>query len=266
LIRPHPQQGRHLLEEHFRCCEFCCHEQRCHLGTEHDWDDDIHRIRFLDLCQNSNVLRTLCNQEKHVPACQCKLKRERMVAMLKEHIASPAVVLMGGRHSTASATSSGRAAAPSAATRPTGAGNGTGATRYQFSHSNGTGSGGNGGAQRSGNTGRSPRDRNVCAVKASTVTPSFEDDSSLEATDEFIVAKLNGECLGGCNMDHPPCECPNIVGDVAQQKKTFASLSSKRRSLPIWAIATKNPHNDDVDLIDLHDPDDADSDADLDFP
>jgi len=98
------------------------------------------------------------------------------------------------------------------------------------------------------------------------VTPSFDDDSSLEATDDFIVAKLNGECLGGCNVDHPPYECPNVVGDVAQQKKTFASLSSKRHSLPIRAITTTDHDDDDVDLIDLHDPDDEDSDTDLDFP
>jgi hypothetical protein len=81
------------------------------------------------------------------------------------------------------------------------------------------------------------------------------------------VAKLNGECLGGCGVDHPPYECPNIVGDVAQQKKTFASLSSKRRSLPIRAItAIDDDDDDDVDLIDLHDPEDQNSDTDLDFP
>jgi len=189
-----------------------------------------------------------------------------MVATLKEYTASPAFVLMGGHHSTTSATPSGRATAPSATTRPASTGNGAGATRYQFNRSNGTGSGGNGGTQRSGNTGRSPRDRNVRAVEASTVTPSFDDDSSLKATDEFIVAKLNGECLGGCNMDHPPYECPNIVGDVAQQKKTFASLSSKRRSLPIRAITMTNLDDGNVNLIDLHDPDDEDSNTDLDFP
>ena len=68
-------------------------------------------------------------------------------------------------------------------------------------------------------------------------------------------------------MDHPPYECPNIVGDVAQQKKTFASLSSKRRSLPIRAItAIDDDDGDDVDLIDLNDPEDQNSDTDLDFP
>jgi len=265
LIRPHPQQGRHSLEEHFRRCEFYYYEQRCYLGTDHNWHDDIHRIRFLDSCQNANVLCTLYNQEKHVPTCQYKFKRERIVARLKEYIASPAFVLMGGRPSTASTTPGGRATANSATTRPASTGNGTGATRYRFSRSNGNGSGGNSGTQRC-NTGRSPRDRNVCAIKASTATPSFDDDSSIEPTDDFIVAKLNGECLGGCNVDHRPYKCPNIVGDVAQQKKTFASLSSKQRSLPIWAITTTNTNDNDVDLIDLHDHDDEDSDRDLDFP
>jgi len=56
LIRPHPQQGRHSLEEHFRRCEFYYYEQRCYLGTDHNWQDDIHRIRFLDLCQNADIL------------------------------------------------------------------------------------------------------------------------------------------------------------------------------------------------------------------
>jgi len=81
------------------------------------------------------------------------------------------------------------------------------------------------------------------------------------------MAKLNGECLCGCGVDHPPYECPNIVGNVAQQKKTFASLSSKRRSLPIRAItATEDNDIDDVDLIDLNDPEDQNSDTDQDFP
>jgi len=67
-------------------------------------------------------------------------------------------------------------------------------------------------------------------------------------------------------VDHPPYECPNVIGDVAQQKKTFASLSSKQRSLPIRAIAATDDIDDDVDLIDLHDPEDQDSDADQVFP
>jgi len=148
----------------------------------------------------------------------------------------------------------------SLATRPDGSN-----TRYCFSRSNG-GTNGGGGAQRSGNTGGSPRDRNVRALEASTETQSFDNDSSIKPTDDFIVAKLNGECLGACNVDHPPYECPNIVGDVAQQKKTFASLSTKRCSLPIRAIAATEGNDDDVDLIDLHDPEDHDLDTDLDFP
>jgi len=130
LIRPHPQQGRHSLEEHFRRCEFYYYEQRCYLGTDHNWQDDIHCIRFLDSCQNADILRTLYNQEKHVPTCQYKFKRERIVTTLKEYIASPAFVLMGGRPSVTSATQGSRATALSATVRPASTGNGTGATRY----------------------------------------------------------------------------------------------------------------------------------------
>jgi len=265
LIKPHPQQGKRSLDEHFRRCEFHCYGQQCYLGTSHNWEDVIHMICFLDSCQNSNVLRTMYNQERHVPAMQYKFKRKRIVATLKEYMASPSFALLGGRPTVTSTTSSNRTtpnnstAVTSLATRPTGS-----TTRYRFSRSNG-GTNGGGGTQRSGNTGRSPRDCNVRALEASTETPSFDDDSSIEPTDDFIVAKLNGECLGGCNMDHPPYECPNIIRDVAQQKKVFASLSSKRRSLPIRAITATNDDDDDVDLIDLNDPDNQDSDSGQDF-
>jgi len=94
----------------------------------------------------------------------------------------------------------------------------------------------------------------------------LDNDLSTEPPEDMIVAKLSGECLGGCGKVHPPYECPNLTGDVKQQKKTFASLSSKRRFLRVRAItATKDDH-EDVDLIDLHDPDDQDSDTDQDFP
>jgi len=105
-------------------------------------------------------------------------------------------------------------------TRPAGAGAGTGTARYQFSRSNGNGSGGNGGAQRSGNTGCSPRDCNVRAIEASADSSLLDDDLSTEPSNNLIVAKLNGDCLGGCNKVHPPYECPNLVGDVEHQKKT----------------------------------------------
>jgi len=192
---------------------------------------------------------------------------ERIVAALKECMASPSFALLGGRNAVVSAAASNRSApnnstaVTSLTTRPAGSN-----AWCRFRSSSG-GTGGGSGAQRSGNTGRSSRDRNVRALEASTETPSFDDDSSIEPADDFIVAKLNGECLGGCNVDHPPCECPNVVGDVAQQKKTFASLSSKRRSLPIRAIAaTEDDDGDGVDLIDLHDPEDQDFDTDQDFP
>jgi len=88
----------------------------------------------------------------------------------------------------------------------------------------------------------------------------------MEPSDDLIVAKLNGDCLGGCNKVHPPYKCSNLVGDVEHQKKTFASLSGRRRFLPVWAITTTDDDDDDVDLIDLHDPEDQDSDTDQDFP
>jgi len=44
------------------------------------------------------------------------------------------------------------------------------------------------------------------------------------------------------------------------------SLSGRRRFLPVRAITTADEDDDDVNLIDLHDPDDEDSDTDVDFP
>jgi len=134
------------------------------------------------------------NQERHVPAMQYKFKRERIVATLKEYMASPSFTLLGGCPTVASTTPSNRTtpsnntAMTSLMTRPAGS-----ATRYRFSRS-------------------------------------------------------------------------NIVGDVAQQKKTFASLSSKCHSLPIRAITATNDDDDNADLIDLHDPEDQGSDPDQDFP
>jgi len=225
LIKPHPQQGKRSLDEHFRRCEFYYYQQQCFLGTYHNWTDAPHMIRFLDSCQNSNVLRTMYNQERHVLAMQHKFNRERIVAMLKECMASPSFALLGRRptvtssHLSPRATSSSTNTVATLTTRPAGSN-----TRYRFSRPNG-GTNGGGGTQRPGNTGRSPRDRNVRAIEAST--ESFDDDSSIEPAEDLIVAKLNGGCLAGCDVDHPPYECPNVVGDVAQQKKAFASLSSK---------------------------------------
>jgi len=264
LIKPHPQQGKRSLDDHFRRCEFYYYKQQCFLGTCHNWTDALHMIRFLDSCQNANVLRTMYNQERHVPAMQYKFKRERIVDTLKEYMASPSFALLGGRptvtsaHPSARATSSNNKAVTTLTTRPAGSN-----TRYRFSRSNG-GTNGGGGTQRSGNTGRSPRDRNVRSLEAST--ESFNDDSSIEPAEDLIVAKLNGGCLAGCEVDHPPYKCPNVVGDVTQQKKVFASLSSKQRSLPIRAITATKDNDGDVDLIDLHDPEDHDWDTDLDFP
>jgi len=264
LIKPHPQQGKRSLDEQFRRCEFYYYQQQCFLGTYHNWTDALHMIRFLDSCQNSNVLRTMYNQERHALAMQYKFNRERIVATLKEYMASPSFALLGGRpmvtssHPSPRATSSSTNAVTALTTRPAGSN-----TRYRFSRSNGGTNSGDG-TQRPGNTGRSPRDRNIRAIGAST--ESLDDDSSIEPAEDLLVAKLNGGCLAGCEVDHPPCECPSIVGDVTQQKKVFASLSSKRRALPIRAITATDGNNDNVNLIDLHDPEDHDSDTDQDFP
>ena len=255
LIQSHPQQGRRTLEEHFHRCEFYYYSQRCYLSTTHNWKDEIHIIHFLDSCLHSNVLRMLYNQEKYVPALQYKFTCEHIVAALKEYIASPSFVLLGGRHAVTPTTISTSTGTTLAAARP------SGTTRYCFSRPNG-----GGGTQRSGNTGCSPRDRNVRTIKASAEPSLLDDDSSIAPPEDMIVAKLNGECLGGCDKFHPPYKCPNLTGDVEHQKKTFASLSSKRRYLPVRVITATKDDDDDVDLIDLHDPEDQDSDADQDFP
>ena len=235
-----------------------------YLNTEHSWNKDIHLKRFLDSCANSDVLTTLYNQEKDVPDCAYKFTRERIVATIKEYIDSPSFALLSGRPRSTptvprTATNGVNGVSAAHVSRP------TGATRYRFSRSN-TGTGAGNGTQRSGATGRSPRERNVRSVLASSPPSLLDDDSSVETVEEMIVAKLKGECLGGCGKVHPPYKCPNLVGDVEHQKKTFASLSSKRRFLPVWAITTEADDGNDVDLIDLGDPGAEDSDTDQDFP
>jgi len=75
--------------------------------------DALHMIRFLDSCQNSDVLRTMYNQERHVPAMQYKFNRERIVATLKEYMASPSFALLGGRPTVTSTHPSPRATSSS---------------------------------------------------------------------------------------------------------------------------------------------------------
>jgi len=265
LIQPHPRQGCRSLDEHFRRCEFFCFTQKCHLNTEHSWNKEIHIVRFLNSCENSNVLRTLYNQEKNVLDCFYKFSCERIVATIKEHIDSPSFALLGGRvrqaPTAARPATTGVGTAPVSCPAP-------GATRCRFSHSGagGTGTGAGNGTQRSGATGRSPRDRQVHAIAASSPPSLLDDDASVETVKEMIVAKLNGECLGGCGKVHPPHECPNLVGDVEHQKKTFASLSGKRQFLRVRAITAETDDGDDVNLINLGDPGAEDSDTDQAFP
>jgi len=175
---------------------------------------------------------------------------------LDDHLmASPSFVLLARRPTVTPVPQQSGTAATSVTAGP------SGTTRYCFSQPSG-----GGGTQRSGNTGRSPCDRNVHAIEAPTETSLLDDDLSTKPPEDVIVVKLNGECLGGCGKVHPPYECPNLTGDVEHQKKTFASLSSKCHFLPVWAINATNDDDDEVDLIDLHDPDDQDSDTDQDFP
>jgi len=155
-------------------------------------------------------------------------------------MASPSFLLLGGRPTATTPTSG--TAVTSLTTRPAGSN-----THYRFDRSNG-GTNGGGGTQRSGNTGRSPRDRNVRAIEASEDSSLLDDNLSTEPSEDVIVTKLNGECLGGCNKVHLPYECPNLIGDVEHQKKTFASLSGRRRFLPVRAITTTDDDDDDVNL------------------
>jgi len=126
LIQPHPRQGKRSLDEHFRWCDYYYFIQKCYLNTEHNWGKDIHIICFLDSCEGAAVLRTLYNQEKHVPECHYKFTRESIAATIKECIDSQSFTLMGGRTSTA-VVSAATGAGAVTRSRPT-----SGATRYRF--------------------------------------------------------------------------------------------------------------------------------------
>ena len=59
-----------------------------------------------------------------------------------------------------------------------------------------------GGTTRSGNSGRSPRDRNVRSVEASSEPSLLDVDFCQPVSEDRIVAKLNGDCIMGCGVDH----------------------------------------------------------------
>ena len=229
---------------------------------EHNWDDDIHIIRFLDSCQDAGILCTLHQQEKHVPGCKCKFTRERIVTTLKEHKASPSFLLLGGQCETTSTpvVSTGTSTSTSHTT--------TGTTRYHVMKPDGGTS-----THRSGNTGRSLHDRTIRSMEASSEPSLLDCDFCQPVTEDRIVAKLNGNCLMGCGVDHDAFCCPLIQGNKEQQEKTFTSLSAKRRFHAVRAIATIDDVADDIDvvdgdadLIDLNDQDDLNSGSDQDFP
>jgi len=127
LIQPHHQQGKRTLDDHFCRCEFYYYCQRCYLNTKHNWTDDIHIICFLGSCQHSNILRTLCDQEKHVPDCRYKFTRERIVTMLKEYLTSLSFLLLGGRPAVHPTVTNGGTGSTSLTAQPS-----TSAACYRF--------------------------------------------------------------------------------------------------------------------------------------
>ena len=90
-------------------------------------------------------------------------------------------------------------------------------------------------------------------------------------SEDHIVAKLNGDCIMGCGVDHDAYRCPLLKGDVESQKKTFSSVGQRRRAFAVREVTavdddvvTDNAIDDSEDLIDLND--DLDSGSDQDFP
>ena len=254
LIQPHPVQGRRSLDDHFRRCDFHYYHQQAYLHTMHNWDDDIHLIRFLDSCQYAAILRTLYQQEKHVPGCKYKFTRGRIVTTLKEYMASPSFLLLGGKpEPTATSTVP---TVPSATAPRT--------SRGRFAKSDG-------GTARSGNTGRSPRDRNVRYVEAISEPSLLDGDFCQPVTEDHLVAKLIGNCIMGCGVNHDAYKCPALKGDEEAQKKVFSSVGQSRRTFAVRELTTvgndvvrDETSDDDRDLIDLND--DLGDDSDQDFP
>ena len=255
LIQPHPTQGRRSLDEHFRRCDFHYYHQQAYLHTIHNWDDDIHLIRFLDSCQYAAILRTLYQQEKHVPGCKYKFTRGRIVTTLKEYMASPSFTLLGGKHEH-SATSK-VPTVPSVSTPRTSSG--------RFAKSDG-------GTARSGTTGRSPRDRNIRYVEAISEPSLLDGDFCQPVTDDRLLAKLISNCIMGCGVNHDAYKCPLLKGDEESQKKTFTNVAQSRRAFAVRELTLAGDDDvpgeatdDDRDLIDLHD-DAGGDDSDQDFP
>ena len=189
-----------------------------------------------------------------MPACKYKFTRGRIVTTLKEYKASPSFLLFGGRRESTS-TSTVPVATSASAPR-------TSSGRFAKT---------DGGTTRSGHSGRSPRDRNVRYVEATSEPSLLDGDFCQPISEDRLVAKLIGDCIMGCGVNHDAYKCPLLKGDEESQKKTFSSVGQRRRTFAVREVAmadddvAQDGNNDDGgDLIDLND--DLGEDSDQDFP
>jgi hypothetical protein len=236
LLMPHPTQGKRSLETHFRQAEFYYRIQHAYVGTLHDWGNAFYLIRFINSCNFADYLRTIFQQERHVPECQYKFNRERIVSTLREYLNSPQFKLLGGqRHA-------GTAVVTPVVPHTTGR-----TSRYRFMQSSNGGSA----TRRSGdNSGtRTPRsgDRQVRALDLLDADQSQDDgDETADSDVETLhVHALSGGCLA-CTGHHDPYCCPLIKGGVEEQKKVFANLSARRKAVQIRAISADGPQEGDL--------------------
>jgi hypothetical protein len=235
LIQGHPQQDRLTLEDHFRQAEYHYRIQTAFMNTSHDWTHPVHVIRFLDSCKYSAYLRTMYDQERHVPACAYKFTRERLVTTLKEYLELPAFRLLHGRASATSTATTSHARA-STTTR-------TADGRFRSSSNN---------TRRSGDSRRTPRsgDRHVRALTEDNDDDTLSDagtaDSQDDVDEDLSLHALTSPCIV-CGTVHEPYCCPALNGNAEAQKTVFAKLS--RRNANMREVTTTP--NEDADLLGL---------------
>jgi hypothetical protein len=237
LLMPHPLQGKKSLEIHHRQAEFYYRIQYAYMGTVHDWKNGIHLIRFINSCNNSDFLRTMFEQQRYVKACQYKFTRERIVSTLREWLSGPQFQLLGGRQRAATTP----AAAP--VTNPHAVSN----SRYKFTRGYKGGSGATKKSGDQGNSARSPKsgDKQVRQLKDlldddQTIDDDSSDDDTadtLTVREVLMVNALTNGCLV-CSGQHDPYCCPVLKGGVDEQKKVFANLSARRKSVPVRQVTT----------------------------
>ena len=252
LVAAHPQQGKRSLEEHFRQCQFHYRIQKAFSGTEHDWGNEVTMTRFLESCVYGAYLRTMWQQERHVPSLQYKYRVDRLVATFKEHLASDTFRILNPRAARPVESSA-------LATRPTDAGR----SRYRFASKSGTAA-----TRRSGKSGDASGGptKTVHAIDASVVDELTDDehcdDASRSSTVDLLdVQAMTFACLL-CGEQHDPYKCGLLKGDAEAQRKVFANLREKRRAATkVHQVAiTGDGSTDDPDLISFDD-----SDLELDF-